>query len=147
MLWWNHWGIDKHCFSMKFMANVLLYLAESSQKCSAVLLDKICQIAHTGCFVQNGINLLVGPDWEDWLDSDNQSGISLNLRTGPTGHTTLFNHWEGALVFIKTQIKTSPQWSKIFTTVDGVGQILRWVYSTRLGFTFNISKKTFHVRE
>ena len=77
---------------MKFMANVLLYHAESSQKCSAVLLDKICQIAQTGCFVQNaGINLLVGPDWEDWLESDNRSGISLNLRTGPTGHTTLFN--------------------------------------------------------
>ena len=33
---------------MKFMANVILYLAESSQKCSAVLLDKICQIAQTG---------------------------------------------------------------------------------------------------
>ena len=67
---------------MKFMANVLLYYAESSQKCSAVLLDKICQIiAQTGCFVQNaGINLLVGPDWEDRLESDNQSGISLNLR-------------------------------------------------------------------
>ena len=77
---------------MKFMANVLLYHAESSQKCSAVLLDKTCQIAHPGCFVQNGINLLVaGPDWEDWLESDNQSGISLNLRTGPTGHATLFN--------------------------------------------------------
>ena len=94
---------------MKFMANVLLYLAESSQKYSAVLLDKICQIVQTGCFVQNGINLLVGPDWEDWLESDNQSGISLNLRTGPTGHETLFNQREGALVYIKTQIKTSPQ--------------------------------------
>ena len=47
---------------MKFMANVLLYYAESSQKSSAVLRDKICQIAQTGCFVQNGINLLVGPD-------------------------------------------------------------------------------------
>ena len=55
---------------MKFMVNVLL--AESSQKCSAVLLDKICQIAQTGCLVRNGINLLVGPGWEDWLESDNQ---------------------------------------------------------------------------
>ena len=51
-----------------------------------------------------------------------QSGISLNLRTGPTGHVTLFNQWEGALVFINKQIKTSPQWSKIFKTADGVGQ-------------------------
>ena len=39
-----------------------------------------------------------------------QSGISLNLRTGPTGHATLFNLWEDALVFINKQIKTSPQW-------------------------------------
>ena len=51
-----------------------------------------------------------------------QSGISLNLRTGPTGHATLFNQWEGALVFINKQIKTSPQWSKIFKTTDRVGQ-------------------------
>ena len=51
-----------------------------------------------------------------------QSGISLNLRTGPTGHATLFNQWEGALVSINKQIKTSPQWSKIFKTTDGVGQ-------------------------
>ena len=36
-----------------------------------------------------------------------QSGISLNLRTGPTGQATLFNQWEGALVFIKIQIKIS----------------------------------------
>ena len=36
-----------------------------------------------------------------------QSGISLNLRTGSTGHATLFNQWEGAFVFIKIQIKTS----------------------------------------
>ena len=50
-----------------------------------------------------------------------QFGISLNLRTGSTGHATLFNQWEGALVFIKT----STQWSKILTPVDGVGQILR----------------------
>ena len=46
-----------------------------------------------------------------------QSGISLNLRTGPTGHATLFNQWEGALVFIKIQIKTSTCWSKISTTL------------------------------
>ena len=50
-----------------------------------------------------------------------QSGISLNLRTGQAGHATLFNQWEGALVFINKQIKTSPQWSKIFKTTDGVG--------------------------
>ena len=50
-----------------------------------------------------------------------QSGISLNLRTGSTGHATLFNQWGGALVFIKT----STQWSKLFTPVDRVGQILR----------------------
>ena len=50
-----------------------------------------------------------------------QSGISLNLRTGSTGHATLFNQWGGALVFIKTLT----QWSKIFTPVDRVGQILR----------------------
>ena len=37
-----------------------------------------------------------------------QSGISPNLRTGPTGHAKLFNQWEGALAFIKT----STQWSK-----------------------------------
>ena len=49
-----------------------------------------------------------------------QSGISLNLRTGPTGHATLFNQWEGALVFINKQFKTSPQWSKIFKTAVGV---------------------------
>ena len=48
-----------------------------------------------------------------------QSGISLNLRTGATGHATLFNQWECALVFINKQIKTSPQWSKIFKTTDG----------------------------
>ena len=53
---------------------------------------------------------------------NDQSGISLNLRTGPTGHATLFNQWEGALVFINKQIKISPQWSKIFKTTDGVGQ-------------------------
>ena len=41
----------------------------------------------------------------------NQSRISLNLRTGPTGHATLFNQWEGALVFINKQMKTLPQWS------------------------------------
>ena len=52
--------------------------------------------------------------------SINQSGISLNLRTGPTDHATLFNQWEGALVFINKQIKTSPQCSKIFKTTDGV---------------------------
>ena len=51
-----------------------------------------------------------------------QSGISLNLRTGLTSHATLFNQWEGVLVFINKQIKTSPQWSKIFKTADGVGQ-------------------------
>ena len=51
-----------------------------------------------------------------------QSGIYLNLRTGPTGHATLFNQWEGALVFINKQIKSSPQWSKIFKTADGAGQ-------------------------
>ena len=51
-----------------------------------------------------------------------QSGISLNLRTGPTGHATLFNQWEGALVFINKQIKTSLLWSNIFKTADGVGQ-------------------------
>ena len=60
-----------------------------------------------------------------------QSGISPNLRTGSTGHATLFNQWEGALVFIKL----STQWSKILTPVDGVGQILRYAYSARLGFT------------
>ena len=38
--------------------------------------------------------------------TDEQSGISLNLRTGSTGHATLFNQWEGALVFINKQIKT-----------------------------------------
>ena len=57
-----------------------------------------------------------------FFSSFQQSGISRNLRTGLTGHATLFNQWEGALVFIKTQIKTSPQWSKIFTTVDVVGR-------------------------
>ena len=51
-----------------------------------------------------------------------QSGISLNLRTGPTGHPPLFNQWDGALVFINKQIKTSPQSSKSFKTTDGVGQ-------------------------
>ena len=44
------------------------------------------------------------------LELVQQSGISLNLRTGPTGHATLFNQWEGALVFINKQIKTSPLW-------------------------------------
>ena len=32
-----------------------------------------------------------------------QFGIFQNLRTGPTGHATLFNQWEGAFVFVKTQ--------------------------------------------
>ena len=49
-----------------------------------------------------------------------QSGISLNLRTGPAGHATLFNQWEGALVLINKRIKTSPQSSKIFKKTDGV---------------------------
>ena len=53
--------------------------------------------------------------------TNQQSGISLNLRTGPNGHATLFNQVEGAFVFIKTSTK----WSKIFTTADGVAQILR----------------------
>ena len=39
----------------------------------------------------------------------NQSGISLNLGTGQTGHATLFNQWEGALLF-----KSSTKCSKIF---------------------------------
>ena len=43
--------------------------------------------------------------------TDQQSGISLNLRTGPNGHATLFNQVEGVLVFIKTLTK----WSKIFS--------------------------------
>ena len=51
-----------------------------------------------------------------------QSGISLNLRTGPTGHATVFNQWEGALVFINKEIKTSSRSSKIFKTADGVRQ-------------------------
>ena len=52
--------------------------------------------------------------WKAWTQEPfHQSRISLNLRTGPTGHATLFNQWEGALVFINKQIKTSPQWSKI----------------------------------
>ena len=51
-----------------------------------------------------------------------QSGISVNLRTGPTGHAPLFNQWDGALMFINKQIKTSPQRSKIFKTTDGVRQ-------------------------
>ena len=62
------------------------------------------------------------------IQGSNQSGISLNLRTGPAGHATLFNQWEGALVFINKQIKTSPQCSKIFKTTDGVdGQNYRTV--------------------
>ena len=56
------------------------------------------------------------------LPNFDQSGISLNLRTGPTGQAPLFNQLDGALVFINKQIKTSPQWSKIFKTTDGVGQ-------------------------
>ena len=51
-----------------------------------------------------------------------QSGISLNLGTGPTGQAQLFNQLDGALVFINKQIKTSPQWSKILKTTDGVEQ-------------------------
>ena len=35
----------------------------------------------------------------------NQSGISLNLGTGQTGHATPFNEREGALLFIKTSTK------------------------------------------
>ena len=53
------------------------------------------------------------------LDYYLQSGISLNLRTGPTGHAPLFNQWDGALVFINKQIKTSPQSSKSFKTING----------------------------
>ena len=56
------------------------------------------------------------------LNSPESSRISPNLRTGPTGHATVFNQWEGALVYINKQIKTSPQWSEIFKTADGVGQ-------------------------
>ena len=60
-------------------------------------------------------------NWQIWqtihYQSIYQSGISLNLRTGPTGHAALFNKWESVFVFIKTRIKTSTCWSKIFTTV------------------------------
>ena len=41
--------------------------------------------------------------------SDYQYGVSLNLSTGPIGHATLFNQWEGMLVFINKQIKISPK--------------------------------------
>ena len=58
--------------------------------------------------------------WPQKMRMYYQSGISLNLRTGPAGHATLFNQWEGALVFISKQIKTSPQCSKIFKTTDRV---------------------------
>ena len=42
-----------------------------------------------------------------------QSGISLNLRTGPADHATLFNQWEGALVFSNKQIKHRPSDQKL----------------------------------
>ena len=77
---------------MKFMVNVLL--AESSQKCSAVLLDKICQIAQTGCLVRNGINLLVGPGWEDWLESDNQKLSTSSRETSLNIKLFFFLLWE-----------------------------------------------------
>ena len=55
-------------------------------------------------------------NWQIWqtihYQSIYQSGISLNLRTGPTGHAALFNKWESVFVFIKTRIKTSTCWSK-----------------------------------
>ena len=72
----------------------MLYFTLLSQVKSALLcclIKSVRLLRLDGCFVQNGINLLLGPDWDDWLESDNQSGISLNLRTGPTGHETLFN--------------------------------------------------------
>ena len=46
----------------------------------------------------------------------------LKFKDRATGDATLFNQWESALVFINKQIKTAPQWSKIFKTTDGVGQ-------------------------
>ena len=61
----------------------------------------------------------IGSDFVAIIVTHVQSGISLNLRTGPTGHATLFNQWECAFVFINKQIKTSPQWSKLFKTTDG----------------------------
>ena len=65
-----------------------------------------------------------------------QSGISLNLRTGPTGHATLFNQWEGALVFINKQIKTLPsdqKFSKQRTESDRIShrfEVLRHIFKT-----------------
>ena len=44
--------------------------------------------------------------------------------TGPTCHATLLNQWEGALVFINKQIKTSPQWSKQRTESDRIKEEL-----------------------
>ena len=46
------------------------------------------------------------------------SGLFLNLGTLQTGHVTLFNQWEGMLLFTKT----STRCSKIFTGADGARQ-------------------------
>ena len=66
-----------------------------------------------------------------------QSGISLNLGTGQTGHATLFKQWEGALLFTTTSSKCSKifhnggrRWGEhcylVFLSTD--------YNSTRLGF-------------
>ena len=65
-----------------------------------------------------------------------QPGISPNLRTGLTGHATLFNQWEGALVFIKT----STQWSKIVGVFKYSGPIAKSVASLAWLARFDKSK-------
>lgn len=79
-------------------------------------------------------------DWKCiWhFKTDLQSLISLNLGTGQTGHATLFNQWEGAILFTKT----STRCSKIFHNGGGRQKEhcyfifrLRDADSSRLGFT------------
>ena len=66
----------------------------------------------------------------------------LNLRTGPTGHGTLFNQWEGALVLIKT----STQWSNFFD--NGGRRRTDFNISLQYSCRFHtIGKKTLDVRE
>ena len=67
-----------------------------------------------------------------------QSGISLNLSTGPTGHVTLFNQGEGTLVFINKQIKHRPSDQKFSKKQTESDRIIHRFEALRHSF------KTFH---
>ena len=73
-------------------------------------LDSTVTCDVTGILAENAFTRPLSPRLcADNGSRENALGLGcLILRTGLTDHETLFNQWEGALVFIKTQIKPSP---------------------------------------